>query len=87
MEFKNDKQLKEKIKEVISMVTKIDYNTLTDNISLRNDLTVDSLQATQIITSLEEEYNVAFNRIDIFNIDTVLEITDLLKGYIKENKI
>ena len=57
MEFKNDKQLKEKIKEVISMVTKIDYNTLTDNISLRNDLTVDSLQATQIITLLEEEYN------------------------------
>jgi len=78
-------QIKEEIRSIISTVARIEKEKVTDTASLRKDLWVDSLQAIQIVALLEEKFSVKIDEIEIFNVDNVLEIVDLLNEYREEN--
>jgi len=77
--------IKEEIKTIISKVARIDKNLIEDNISLRNDLWIDSLQAIQIVAIVEEKYNIKIDGVEIFNVDNVIEIVELIEEYKKES--
>ena len=76
-----DNDIKIKIKEIISKVTRIDIKKITDHISLRDELFIDSLQATQIIHLIQDNYNIKIDEVEIFNVDNIIEIINLIKEY------
>jgi acyl carrier protein len=81
MKDKNDNEIKKTIKNIISKVTRINVDEITDYASLRDELYIDSLQASQIIILIQDEFNIKIDEVEIFNIDNINEIIVLLKEY------
>ncbi len=77
----NDNEIKETIKNIISKVSRIEANKITDHASLRDELYIDSLQATQIIVLIQDKYNIKIEEVEIFNVDNILDIVELIKEY------
>ena len=75
---------KKEIKNIISQVAGIDRNIITDSISLRNELWIDSLQAIQIGSLLQERLGIKIEEVEIFNVDNVNEIVELIEEYRKD---
>jgi acyl carrier protein len=75
----------DQIRRIISTVARIEIEKVTRHASLRNDLWIDSLQAIQVVAMLEEQFSLEIDEIEIFNVDTVQEIVDLLHEYREEN--
>jgi acyl carrier protein len=73
--------MKQKVKQIISRAARIDINLIQDNSSLRHELWIDSLKAVQIIALIEEEFGLKIDEVEVFNVDSVLEIMDLIKEY------
>ena len=81
----DDNQIKESIKKIISRVSRIDVGKITDHASLRDDLYIDSLQAAQIIILIQDEYSVKIDEIEIFNVDNIMDVIELVKEYKNKN--
>ena len=81
MEDNNYNNIKDEIKIIIGKVIRNDPKKINDNQSLRNDLWIDSLQAIQIVALLEEKYSINIDEVEIFNVDTVCEVADLVLEY------
>lgn len=73
--------IKTDIKEIISKIARIDQQSITDITSFRDDLWIDSLQAIQIIARLEDLYGIKIDEVEIFNVDTVDEVVEMLEEY------
>ncbi|OHD10911.1 MAG: hypothetical protein A2086_01455 [Spirochaetes bacterium GWD1_27_9] len=71
----------DEVKAIISKITRIDKSMIMENSSLREDLWIDSLQAIQIVVSIEEEFNIKISEVEIFNVDTVMEVVELVEEY------
>ena len=84
MKDKNDNEIKKIIRNIISKVTRIDINEIIDHASLRDELYIDSLQASQIIILLQDEFNIKIDEVEIFNVDNINEIVKLIKEYTNE---
>ena len=78
---KDENEIKEAIKNIISKVSRIDTNKITDHASLRDDLYIDSLQAAQIIILIQDEFNMKIDEIEIFNVDNIIDVVELVKEY------
>lgn len=74
-------KMKDDIRQIISKIARIESETISDITSFRDELWIDSLQAIQIIAKLEELYQVKIDEVEIFNVDTVDEVVDMLKEY------
>ena len=74
-----DEKIKNQIKEIIHKVTRIEKDKIIDSAYIRNDLFIDSLQAIQIASIIEEKFLVEINEIEILNIDTIQEIYQILE--------
>ena len=81
MNFDNDNKIKQDIKEIISKITRIRIDKINDKSSFREELYIDSLQGTQIISLIQDKYNIKIDEIEIFNVDNINEIIDLIKEY------
>jgi|WetSurMetagenome_2_1015567.scaffolds.fasta_scaffold476821_2 acyl carrier protein len=79
----NTDNLLTEIKLIISKVSRIDVEKITDTSSLRNDLSIDSLQASQIVAMINEKYKIEIEEVEIFNIDNVLETVEIVKEYLQ----
>ena len=77
----DDNEIKETIKNIISKVSRIETNKISDHASLRDELYIDSLQATQIIVLIQDKYNIKIDEVEIFNVDNILDIVELIKEY------
>ena len=77
----DDEKLKLELRQLISKVARIDPNIITDNSSLRKDLWIDSLQAIQIVALIEGKYNIKIDEVEIFNVETIIDIINLIKEY------
>jgi len=77
----NSKKMIDEVKAIISKITRIDKSMIMENSSLREDLWIDSLQAIQIVVSIEEEFNIKISEVEIFNVDTVMEVVELVEEY------
>ena len=84
MELQKDEILLNEIKKIISKITRIDIKKITNNASLRNDLFIDSLQASQIVFLIEEQYKIKIDEVEIFNVENVLDVVEVLKEYLLE---
>lgn len=80
-----DKNLvRAEIIEMISSVTRIKKDELSESASLRDDLYIDSLQASQIVALIEEKYKIKIDEIEIFNIEYLSDIIDLIIEYLNQ---
>ncbi len=77
----NDESLKDEVREIIAKVVRIDKTSITDNASLRKDLWIDSLQAIQIIALIEDRFGIMIDEVEILNVDTVIDVIDLIREY------
>ncbi len=84
--LEDKKKLLDEIKQIISKITRIECNKISDHASLRNDLMLDSLQAAQIVALLEEKYEIKIDEVEIFNVDTVIDVMEIIKEY-SNNKL
>ena len=72
----------EKIKEIISQQLNIDESLITADTVLRDDLGVDSLELYEVLSSIEDEFDIEIDEDDVENIITVGDAVD----YIENNK-
>ncbi len=70
----------ERIKEIISEQLGIDTNTITKDTVIRDDLGVDSLELYEVLTAIEEEFDI---EIDEDAIDSFVTVGDAV-SYIEE---
>ncbi len=75
--------IREKVKGIISRVTKISASEITGEKLIHDDLGVDSMQAIEALAILEKEFNIVIDPEKAFNVATV----DDLFGLIEESII
>lgn len=73
----------EKIRGIISEQMCIDENELTLDTSFIDDLGADSLNIFQIISDVEEAFNIEFSNDDAENIKTIGDAVEYVKGMLK----
>lgn len=61
----------EKIREMIAENLNIDINTITEEVSFKEDLGVDSLDLFELVMALEEEFGVEIPTEDLETLTTV----------------
>ena len=71
----------EKVVEVACSLSSLEKEKITLNSNFTEDLGLDSLDLFQIITELEELYNIEF---DLSNTDKIKTVEDAV-NYIKQN--
>ena len=70
----------ERIKEIISEQLGIDASTITNDTVIREDLGVDSLELYEVLTAIEDEFDI---EIDEDAIDALTTVGDAV-AYIEE---
>ena len=70
--------MEEKVKEIISSTFFIDKDVIKLDSKLKEDLDIDSLDATSLILDLEEKYNIKVKNEELIKLVTVKDIVNLL---------
>ncbi len=69
----------DKVKEIIVKELEVDPNLIKPETSLKEDLGFDSIDAVEVIMSLEEEYNISISDDEAQNIITVQDLVDYIE--------
>ena len=69
------------IRNIICNVARLEEKQVRNTTSFRNELMIDSIQAMQIINLIEEKYKIKIEEVEIFNVDNIEEIVELLEEY------
>lgn len=70
----------EKVKEIIIKELKVDAAKITPEASLKDDLGADSIDAVEVIMSLEDEFNISISDEAAQNIKTVQDLVDYIEN-------
>lgn len=70
----------EKIKEMIAEQLNVDAAELTAETSFKEDLGADSLDLFELVTNLEDEYEIEIPSEELENLTTVGAVADYLKS-------
>ena len=70
----------EKMKEMIADQLVIDAEEVTPEKSLKEDLNADSLDLFELVTNLEDEYEIEIPAEDLESMVTVQDVLDYLKN-------
>ena len=70
----------EKVKAVIEEKLNADGVGITEATSFKEDLNADSLDLFELVTNLEEEYNIEIPAEELENLTTVGKVIDYLKS-------
>lgn len=70
----------EKIKAILSEQFDVEEDTITQDTDIVGDLGADSLDMADLLTSVEDEFEIEIPDEDIENIQTVGEIVKYIKG-------
>lgn len=73
----------ETIQEIISKQLGIDAKTIQLNSHILNDLDADSIEAVEIIMSIEDEFDVEIPEDAIDSIITVQDLVDFIEGQVE----
>ncbi|QCI27231.1 acyl carrier protein [Buchnera aphidicola] len=76
------KNIKNKIKKIISNIMEIEIKKIHDKTNLITDLKVDSLDIIEIIMAIEEKFNIEIPESEVEKFNTINFITE----YIQKNK-
>ena len=63
----------------------VDESKITMETRLNEDLKFDSIDKAELITSLEDEFDVMVDYEQVLHVNTIQEIVDEIKKYIKED--
>ena len=70
----------EKLKRIIAEVMNIEVESITEDTSFVDDLGADSLDLFELVTNLEEEYNIEIPAEELENLTTIGKVIDYLKS-------
>lgn len=76
-----DKRMCEEVREIVSKVTRVSKDKITDTVSLRFELKLNSMQAVHILSVIDDKFGVNIEPVEIFNVETVPEIVELILEY------
>lgn len=80
MKYKEITIMLEKIKEMIAEQLNVDAAELTAETSFKEDLGADSLDLFELVTNLEDEYEIEIPSEELENLTTVGAVADYLKS-------
>lgn len=69
----------DKVKEIIVSELKVDPSKVTPEANLKEDLGADSIDAVEVIMSLEDEFNISIDDDAATNIKTVQDLVDFIE--------
>jgi len=72
--------VKERVKSIISRVTKIPISAIAGEKLIRDDLGVDSMQAIETLAILEKELNIIIDPEKAFEVATVNDLWELVEA-------
>ena len=80
----NREEIEKIVTEAVADSLGVNADTLSADTNLQNDMGADSLDAIEIIISLEHEFGVKFPDYDIFNTDlnTIADITKFVEDHL-----
>lgn len=70
----------EKMKEMVAEQLNVDAETITAETSFKDDLGADSLDLFELVTNLEDEYEIEIPSEELENLLTVGSVVDFLKS-------
>lgn len=79
--IKGDKNMFEKMKEIIAEQLSVDESEIELTSNFKDDLGADSLDLFELVMALEEEYDVEIPSEELENIATVEDVIEYLKAH------
>ena len=70
----------ERVQEIIAEKLDLDPEEITMESSLDDDLEADSLDVIEIITALEDEFNITFQQEDLQEIEKVSDLVSYIES-------
>ncbi len=70
----------EKMKKMLAEQLNIDEDSITPEVSFKDDLGADSLDLVELVMALEDEYNIEMPSDDLAKMNTVGDVIDFLKS-------
>ena len=70
----------EKMKELIADQLSVDADSITENSKFKDDLGADSLDLFELVTALEDEYDIEIPTEDLEKLTTLQAVMDYLKS-------
>ncbi|WP_226869140.1 acyl carrier protein [Sneathia sp. DSM 16631] len=83
MSYHTKKSMFEEIKEILLEQLDIDEKDIKLESKLIDDLGADSLDVAEIVSAVENKFNLEFSKEDLNKVETIQDIIDLLE---KNNK-
>mgnify|MGYP001114623851 FL=1 len=73
------------VKNILVNQMDVDESKITMETRLNEDLKFDSIDKAELITSLEDEFDIMVDYEQVLHVNTIQEIVDEIKKYIKED--
>ena len=73
------------VKNILVNQMDVDESKITMETRLNEDLKFDSIDKAELITSLEDEFDVMVDYEQVLHVNTIQEIVDEIKKYIKKD--
>ena len=81
MNERGDKEMFEKIKEMVAENLGVDAGSITEESSFKDDLGADSLDLFELVMALEEEYDIEIPTEDLEQIATIGDVVKYLEAH------
>ena len=78
--IKGEKDMLEKMKEMLAEQLNCEASTITPETSFKDDLGADSLDLFELVMALEDEYNVEIPAEELTDLNTVGDVIEYLKN-------
>ena len=72
------------VKKILVDQMDVEESKITMETRLNEDLKFDSIDKAELITSLEDEFNVMVDYEQVLHVNTISEIIEEIKKYVKE---
>ncbi|MBQ3262120.1 MAG: acyl carrier protein [Oscillospiraceae bacterium] len=73
----------EKVRDILSVQLEIDPETITLDTNIVDDLDADSLDFVEMITSIEDEFNIVITDEKVGDFKTVRQVVEFLETLVK----
>ena len=67
----NRDEISEKLRAIVSNVTRIDISELSEEIRVREELGIDSLMAMEIVALCEKQFDISIDEEQLFLVETI----------------
>lgn len=78
-----EKNLEKELKKILARVARVKISDIEDNIDIREDLGIDSLNAMEILAAIEIKYNITIDEAKAFDIITFKDLYELVENYLR----